>query len=290
MNDFIYKLDSYLCTRMRAYFSAPMFSENNVIHRCVSHTFKKYVSHYRYSSLSEQGDTIWIFWWQGLEQMPPVVRACYQSVLKNKGIYKVILLDKTNYQDYVDIPEYIISKLDEGKISITHFSDVLRFNLLGKYGGWWLDATIYTTHVIEVRKTLYTIKQSYSKEYISEGLWASFLWYMPKRHPLALFLRDCLHLYWEKHDSIIAYLLTDHLIKVFYDYNQSFQSEISKLIVENSDLYYFQTEEVNQPYDESVWEQIAQRTRFFKCNWKAQKDNSCSNNFLSYYDKILSVG
>jgi hypothetical protein len=35
-----------------------------------------------------------------------------------------------------------------GKMTVTHFSDILRFNLLKNNGGLWLDATIFVNKPI----------------------------------------------------------------------------------------------------------------------------------------------
>lgn len=88
---------------------------------------------------------IWIFWGQGEDQMPSLVRCCYQSILKNAKEHPVHLITIKNYYEYVDIPNYIIEKFNEGKITWTTFSDIIRVSLLAKWGGLWLDATIYLT-------------------------------------------------------------------------------------------------------------------------------------------------
>ena len=46
-------------------------------------------------------------------------------------------------QNYVNIPDYIYKKFKEGKITPPHFSDYIRCCLLDKYGGLWLDASLY---------------------------------------------------------------------------------------------------------------------------------------------------
>ena len=63
---------------------------------------------------------IWIMWWQGYSNMPPIVKACFESVKKHiSENVKVILLTKDNYSDYVDIPDYIIDKVEKKIISLS---------------------------------------------------------------------------------------------------------------------------------------------------------------------------
>ena len=78
--------------------------------------------------------------------MPLVPKLCLKQLKKNvNNSQRIVVLSEKNYRDYVDLPSYVIEKLNKGKISITNFSDVLRYALLTKYGGLWIDSTCYTT-------------------------------------------------------------------------------------------------------------------------------------------------
>ena len=98
-------------------------------------------------TVSGYEDFIWQFWWQGKDNCPLIVKKCMESVAK---FYpnKVIVIDKDNFSDYVDIPKYILDKVENGTIGLAHFSDILRLYLLTKYGGTWIDTTVYLTEKI----------------------------------------------------------------------------------------------------------------------------------------------
>ena len=83
---------------------------------------------------------IWQYWAQGYDKLPDMVRKCLASVDEFAGNYKVIRLDDNNISEYLELPEFVISKR-EG-YSVAHFSDLLRMLLLSTYGGVWLDATV----------------------------------------------------------------------------------------------------------------------------------------------------
>ena len=87
---------------------------------------------------------IWQCWFQGKENMPPIVQKCTQSVSKYHKD-RVIFLDDNNIKDYIELPEYILDKYKKGIIPHANFSDILRLSLLAKYGGCWVDSTIYLT-------------------------------------------------------------------------------------------------------------------------------------------------
>ena len=92
---------------------------------------------------------VWVFWWQGLESAPARVKACVDSIKRNAANRDVIVITKDNVSKYTDLPDYVFRKLAEGKITLTHFSDILRFNLLKLHGGLWMDATLYAVRPLD---------------------------------------------------------------------------------------------------------------------------------------------
>lgn len=88
---------------------------------------------------------IWQFWWQGVENAPPIVVRCLESVRRHCAGYEIVVLDKNNFRDYVDIPERVLGILENGGMCISHLSDYIRIELLAKYGGIWLDALTFLT-------------------------------------------------------------------------------------------------------------------------------------------------
>ena len=88
---------------------------------------------------------IWVFWYQGESSMPELIRMCYKRICMNANGRKVVLLTKDNIDDYVQMPSFIMEKVNKGYISFTHLSDLIRVSLLYKYGGTWMDATLLVT-------------------------------------------------------------------------------------------------------------------------------------------------
>ena len=121
------------------------YSESNVAERFISQNLKDVISKYVNVECSNVNtlrtpNIIWVFWWQGLYDMPPVIQECYKSVIRNANGRDVILLTEDNYKDYVQLPFHILDKFNNRIISYTHFSDILRVVLLKEYGGLWIDA------------------------------------------------------------------------------------------------------------------------------------------------------
>ena len=68
---------------------------------------------------------IWQFWGQGwdYEKLPSVVKICYKSMEKYGRDYTVIRLDNESMKEYLDIPEYILEKLNDKRMGYAHFSE-----------------------------------------------------------------------------------------------------------------------------------------------------------------------
>ncbi|MEL7354572.1 MAG: capsular polysaccharide synthesis protein, partial [Cyanobacteria bacterium J06560_5] len=47
--------------------------------------------------------TIWISWFQGLENAPDIVKYCYKSWVRRNPGWKVILITDRNIKDYFDV-------------------------------------------------------------------------------------------------------------------------------------------------------------------------------------------
>ena len=115
----------------------------------------EYISKYEYAlrnklpaDLQPNGrypNCVWTLWLQGEENAPQVIKNCIKSFriyLKN---YRLIVLDENSIQKYIHIPKIIMDKYKNREIDKTHFSDIVRYCLLYKYGGLWLDSTVLLT-------------------------------------------------------------------------------------------------------------------------------------------------
>ena len=91
-------------------------------------------------------NTIWILWYQGWNDAPPIVKKCLQSWQYHHSPYdyNIILLDKHNIHQFIDISDVIPSKIIRDEVSIIVLSDIIRWLLLDKYGGIWVDSTLYS--------------------------------------------------------------------------------------------------------------------------------------------------
>ena len=102
----------------------------------------------RYVEDSTRGDEevpkiVWFSWLQGIDQAPDLVKVCLASQRKHLPDYEFRVLDLSNYQEWVELPEYVVRKYKKGLIPAASFSDLLRLAVLLKYGGVWMDASVF---------------------------------------------------------------------------------------------------------------------------------------------------
>lgn len=88
---------------------------------------------------------IWSMWLQGEEKAPGIVKNCLKSIKKYCAGRQVIILTENSIDKYIQLPSYIIRKYKNGQIPPALYSDIVRYCLIYKYGGTWIDSTVLLT-------------------------------------------------------------------------------------------------------------------------------------------------
>lgn len=214
---------------------------------------------------------IWIYWAQGYSDAPDLVKECIANVKRNSEGHNVILLSLDNLKNYVRIPYYIWEKYNMGIISQAHFSDILRFDLLARYGGIWMDATLLQINSNTISRlnnyTFYSIKHGIGKGYLPcQGNWSTFFIASSKDNLLALFVYECLLIYWKKHNSAIDYLFLDSIINMGYERIDIIRHMIDQIPLNNIQTFELMNAVIN---DDMVFNQeFLLTTDLFKLTYK----------------------
>jgi hypothetical protein len=98
-----------------------------------------------YEHTHQKNKTIFWCWLQGIKEAPKLYLSNLNSLFMNCKGFKIIIINETNMLDYIKFPSYILEKYKKGYITPTHLSDLLRLELLIKYGGTWSDASVLIT-------------------------------------------------------------------------------------------------------------------------------------------------
>lgn len=238
----------------------------------------------------QEEDIIWICWWQGIENAPEIVKKCLNSVKKYNPDKKIIVVTEKNYKQYVTIPDYIEEKLKTKKMSITHFSDVLRVNLLSKYGGLWLDATCFLTADISeyFKKEFFTIKLPYNEKEkcISGGKWCVFCMYGKSNNVLFDFLKEFYDLYWKERDEIEDYFIMDYAIKIAYENIEEVRKMLDNVPENNANIHMLK-EMLNEEYNEIEYNRLLSTNKIHKLAHERKYVTTTEDGKETYYGHII---
>ena len=232
----------------------------------------------------EKSNKIWICWFQGIEKAPELVKACYNSVVKNYNDKEIIVLTEENYKQYVDIPEYILKKWEKGYITFAHFSDILRIELLSKYGGLWLDSTIFTTKKSELvfndNIELFVFKQVDLDRKNSLTVVASnWLIYANRDNNIINLTKKLLYQYWKEYNHAINY----NIFHIFFKFaTEVYKDQWNKVPTFNNISPHILQFELNDDFEEIRFNQIRGMSDFHKLNWRIKSENK-----NSYYNYIV---
>lgn len=94
---------------------------------------------------SQINKTIWIYWHQGVRDLPYLVRQCIRSWELYNPAWVVRLLDKDDVKGELDL-NGLDTRQDIGLQALT---DIIRVELLSKYGGVWVDATLFCDQALD---------------------------------------------------------------------------------------------------------------------------------------------
>lgn len=152
---------------------------------------------------------IWVLWLQGEEQAPPLVKRCIASQKRYAGDMEVVVLTEKNLPQYVHLPEYIVRKHKEGKISFTHLSDIIRVALLAEHGGLWLDATCLLTDTLPEYITHPRACFCFRNPFSGQKVMRISSWLLSARpnDPLIVTTRNLLYAYWKRENRLRNYYL-----------------------------------------------------------------------------------
>lgn len=191
---------------------------------------------------------IFVFWWQGEENAPEIVKVCIESIRKKSNM-EVVCLSKENYSNYVSMPSYITEKVRNGKMGFAHFSDILRFALLYKWGGVWVDSTCFMTSSIGkdvFEYSFYSLNGPYRGLKGLDWKWTSFYMAAKPGDVLCHKMLDFYYCYWKEHDCVITYLILDCWLTVLSKKCPAVQDEIEKL-PKSSDGIFTLNSIINEP-------------------------------------------
>ena len=258
-----------------------------------SSVLKKYKDDVYPESQSFDNRMIWVCWLQGEANMPEIVRTCYKSVRANADGREVVLITNENVEKYISIPKFIKDKVNNGKMSRTHFADYIRISLLKNYGGLWIDATVLVTDKINVdcKLPFFSIKQKPdSIHFVSQYRWA--VWILGCSPQIGKILFDCLEnlfkAYLKKHSLFIDFFLFDYFLVVMYDEITLVKQLVDNCAYNNPSAYELGAL-LNMEFNEDAFLQLKENNTFHKLSWKQPYFMHTSDDKPTFYSVISKL-
>ena len=249
--------------------------------------FYEFLINYEFSICNEKNSKIiWTLWMQGYEHAPELVKCTIDSIRKFAELngFQFILLEKDTIEKYIVFPKLIKEKMNLGIIDYTKISDILRVSLLAKYGGTWVDATVYMREDFDsslLLQNYYTIKTGEIADYspnISQNRWKGF--FLSGNSSLFGFNRDFFFEYYSRYDIAVDYLLIDYIFDIAYKYDEKIKNQMLELEKSNPNLFWLENH-FSEKFDRKIWEDISENTKIFKTTYKLDKKIKCNpeNNY-----------
>lgn len=223
--------------------------------------YSKFIDDYKTKEISpwRNDKKIRVLWRQWINRAPELVKRCVKSIKDHNCDYEVILLDKDNYKQYIELPDFITKKAYKGKITLTHLSDIIRMGLLKQYWGIWVDATVFVNsdvfksfNDINLNSAFYTMKWVMPRWWNTKrDVW--LIWWKTNR--LFNFCYDFFIQYWKDYNHLIDYFLIDYTILIAYRHFKDCKEDIDNIGNENPQAFSLPAS-FNERYDEKKYNEL----------------------------------
>lgn len=240
-----------------------------------------------YSNVSMKRDEtrrIWFCWLQGLKEAPELVKVCYESLCKNITDREVVVLTNENLSLYVHLPEYIERKHEKGIISDAAFTDMLRLELLCKYGGTWIDATVLCTGSEGINDLfdadLFVFQQIHkgSTKFIGMSSW---MMSSAANNSFLMVVRYLLYEYWREKNCVVDYFLIHFFFCMMAERHPEL---VEKMPRRGNHIPHYLQRRLTDPYDDQWMEKLKKHTCFHKLTYRIGENVKKKGTF---YDVVI---
>ncbi len=234
-------------------------------------------------------DTVWIMWLQGIESAPEIVKKCIDSQQKYLSDKNFVFLNEDNVFDYIELPEYIVKKRKAGIIGNALFSDLIRNELLIRYGGYWIDSTVLMTDnklIGDIDKTsLFMFSYYYfgfNPEIMELNNW--FIHSTTNNNMLCL-LQKMLFEYWKDHDYTSNYYIYHIFESIVNDY---YQDEYKQMPIVSQAQSHLLATYIYDDFDDTKYRMLKDTIGIHKLSTRFEQDKLQEKG--TFYDVIINQG
>lgn len=231
----------------------------------------------KYSNNNTEGEfayssPIWVCWWQGTSSAPLIVQKCIESIQGNNKNRPVYIINQDNYDKYLDIPDYILELVRDGKIKLANFADYIRVSLISKYGGLWIDSTVFCSKEVPEECFSYpffSCKSGSAFGYIANGKWTAYFIGGWKNNLIFSFVKEAFEEYWRNNVYTIDYFLIDYLIYMAYISIPAAKEMIDRVPINNQHRFFLRDAMLSEKAAADFSKYIYEDTYIYKLSYKA---------------------
>lgn len=236
----------------------------------------------------KSSNKVWVCWFQGIEDAPKLVQRCYESIKRNLTESDIILITESNMHEYILFPDYIMKKWKSGQITHTHMTDLLRIALLTKYGGTWIDATVFCTRKQNAIPSYFFDSELFFFQCLKPGRdgHATYIssWYMSAKsnNKILAAVQYLCNEYWKENKELLDYFLLHDFVSIVLEY---YPEEWKKIIPRDNATPHELLLILFEDYNEQMWEAISDQVPFHKLSYKFEDEKFKQKG--TFYEKVV---
>ena len=154
-------------------------------------------------------------------------------------------------------------------------TDLLRLELLTKYGGMWLDATVFCSRKIEEIPEYYFNSNLFMYQCLKPGRDGHAIyissWLMSARsnNKILMATKYLCYEYWKKNNKMADYFLLHHFLSIVLEF---YEDDWKKIIPVDNSTSHILLLRLFDKYDENIWNSINEQIPFHKLTYKFEKE------------------
>lgn len=234
---------------------------------------------------------VWSTWLQGMGKAPETVRVCMESWHRELPEYDIRVVDSCNYHKWVELPPYVVEKHRKGLIPPALFCDLLRLALLKRYGGVWMDASVYCSgfgneklrvrwdRIMDYEFTVF--RYFHRGSAVPVGLSNWFMAAVPNEKVVSVVF-NALLAYWRDYDCTVNYYVMHLFLGMAL---RTFPDVASSMPHENSYHSLLLGKVLADDYNDAKWRELASNVSIHKLNYR--KESEVKRNPDGYYSHLF---
>lgn len=237
----------------------------------------------------QRSKIVWFCWLQGIDKAPEIVIACFNSLKQDLFNRDIKVVDGNNWNEYIGLPEFIVKKWDKKRIPAALFSDLLRLELLIKYGGTWIDSTVLCTGLNENQNDneKFLDADLFFFQYTKQGCIPVSIsnWFITScsNNEVLMVVREMLYAYWKDYDCVLDYYIF-HLF--FAMISKECPEQIAAMPYGQSQKSLMLLHHWGEKFEQKKWDKLTSQVCFHKLAFRVGEN--VTKDKENYYNYILT--